>query len=189
MNRLVLGTTSKYKIALFKRLGLPFQTASPPLEEKLVLGQDPRDQALRLAGEKADSLREAYADHVIIGADQILALGQTIFTKPGSQEKAVTQIMQLSGRTHALHTAYAILDTQTGRKKSRLVTSRLRVRGDLKEAWVRELVRRDQTQDCVGGYKWESLGIQLFTAVRTPDPNAIVGLPLLALAGDLRSFL
>lgn len=186
MKPIVLATTSRYKQALFKRLDVPFILAAPDYQEVLSADEKPVNQALRLARGKAQSLVKAFSNHLIVGADQVLALGNELFTKPMNTEAAVDQVLKLSGRTHFLHTAYCILDSSTGSFKEKVVTARLRMRGDLTREEVRGLVARDGSHDCVGGYKFESLGIQLFSAVRTPDPNAIVGLPLMALAADLR---
>lgn len=189
MKPIVLATTSPYKIALFERLGFPFETAAPGIDEVILSGVPPQDQALRLAQEKAEALRETYPDHIIIGADQILALGKRILTKPGSSERAVEQVLSLAGRTHCLHTAYALINPARNLVRARVVTSRMRVRSKLDRDQVRDMVLADQTTDCVGGYKWECSGVQLFSAIRTPDPNAIVGLPLVALGVDLRALL
>lgn len=186
MNSIILATTSKYKRALFEKLGLPFEMAPPPCEEIFHAGLTPAEQALRLAEIKVRSLAGEYPNHRIIGADQVLALGNELFTKPGTVEKAAAQLLRLSGRTHCLHTAYAIYDSAADRLLSRVVTARLRIRSGLDPQLVRKVIQLDQSQDCVGGYKFESRGIQWMSAVRTSDPSSIIGLPLISLGADLR---
>ena len=183
---IVLGTTSRYKTDLFNRLGLPYHKAAPPFDEASIRGPEPRHLASALAKGKAYSLAEAFPKHLIIGSDQVLALGPRVFTKPGTVEKAVHQLSQLMGKTHSLHTAYTLLDTAQGTESCGLVTSKLTMFENLPPSFLRQLVISDQTWDCVGGYKFESKGVLLMKKVETEDPNAIVGLPLLQLVIELR---
>lgn len=186
MTGLILASTSPYKKQLFQRLGLEFTVCAPNFHERIIPEKSPADLALLLAEGKAGSLFTKYPDSFIVGADQVLALGDRVFSKPGSAECAVKQLKELMGRTHHLFTAYAILNAQTGESKTRVVHSRLRMRTIFDQRLLHRLVNQDRAWDCVGGYKFESLGIQLFSSIRTSDPNAIVGLPLLTLGHDLR---
>ncbi len=184
---ILLATTSKYKRALFDVLNLPYECEAPPFEEHIHQGADPQTAAQELARGKAQSLADIYPDHLILGADQVLALGPKIFTKPETTEKAVQQLLELSGKTHSLHTAFHLLQPKTGLNITRLVTAKLTFHPNLSPTWLREMVVRDRSQDCVGGYKYESCGIFLMEKIETPDVNAIVGLPLLALIEELGS--
>ena len=186
MKPIVLASQSRYKTALFERLGLPFSTAAPAFEEYIVPDLAPSDLAEFLAVEKARSLASAHSHDLIIGADQVLCLGDEIFTKPETTENAVAQLRRLVGKTHCLHTAYAILEMPQGDLVSRVVTSKLRFYADLSPGFLRQLVIQDRTQDCVGAYKFEKHGILLVESVETSDPNAITGLPLISLIADLR---
>ena len=186
---IVLATGSSYKIALFERLGLPFTSCSPDYEEIVPPGRAPEHVARELAEGKARSLVEVFPDHLIIGADQVLALGSEIFQKPQTTERAVAQLMRLRGKTHFLHTAVYLLNTRAGendRARHLLVSSAITFYDDLDEGRLHRLVEADASQDCVGGYKFESRGVQLMKRVETSDTNAIVGLPLLELVGELR---
>lgn len=186
MKPILLATQSPYKMALFQRLSLPFETVTPPFEERWNTSEEPGRVAERLALGKAESLAHAYPHHLIIGSDQVLSLDGKIFSKPGTTENAVQQLLELRGKAHLLHTAFALLEPLPLWLESGLVTSELVLFADLSVEYLQSLVVADQTQDCVGGYKFESQGIVLFERVQTPDPNAIVGLPLLSLIGILR---
>jgi len=182
---IVLGTGSKYKIGLFQTLGLPFETDTPPFEENNPDQLEPMALAAALARGKAKSLVGRHPKALIIGADQVLALGDRVFSKPGTMEKAVAQLLALTGRTHCLHTAFAVFDPSSGAIREALVTSRITFHANLSEDFLRTTVAQDQSWDCVGSYKFESRGILLMEKVETSDTNAIVGLPLIALAGVL----
>lgn len=182
---LVLASQSKYKIALFKKLAIPFETVAPDYVEDSSLAMPPADLAQTLATGKAHSLRTLFKQHVIIGADQVLALGKEVFCKPGTVDKAVAQLLKLSGQTHELHTAFTLLDSETGGQRSEVVTSQIRFHANLDPLFLRALVERDQTTDCVGAYKIESSGLMLMDSIKMEDPTAIEGLPLMRLASAL----
>ncbi|MDJ0836448.1 MAG: nucleoside triphosphate pyrophosphatase [Acidobacteriota bacterium] len=181
MKPILLATQSKYKIALFETLGLPFETAAPPFEEFIDPTLHPEQLALTLARGKAESLAEDWPHHLIIGADQVLALGDEVLTKPGTVDKTVAQLKRLSGKTHRLHTAFAIIEPDTGRAVEDAVHASISFHGNLSEDYLRKMVEADKSWDCVGGYKFESRGVMLMSRVETQDTNAIVGLPLIAL--------
>lgn len=182
MKPLLLATQSRYKIALFEKLGLPYQAVTPPFDEHLTNALAPAELAQTLARGKAQALTATYPDHVIIGADQVLALGDEVMGKPGSVEAAVEQLMRLTGQTHRLHTAVSVLDAATGQCLEAVETATIRFWPNLNRDFLRTLVERDQTTDCAGAYKFESGGILLMESVQVEDPNAIVGLPLMQLA-------
>lgn len=185
MKPILLGTQSSYKKSVFAKLGLAFDIASPPFEEIITPGVPPQEVAAELARGKANSLRENWSEHVIIGADQVLACEGEIFSKPGSVDAAVAQLLKLSGKTHELHTAFCVLDAETGETQEDIETARISFWPDLNADYLRNLVERDQTTDCVGAYKFESGGILLMERVEMEDPNAIIGLPLMRLARAL----
>lgn len=185
MKPLVLASTSKYKRQVFERLGLPFETAAPPFEEIKPEGVPPDQIALQLAEGKARSLADRYPEHVIVAGDQVLALEGQLLSKPGTVEKAVDQVMALSGKTHRLLTAYCILDVARDAVRVGLDEAQITFHARLKRDFVRQIVEADQSQDCVGAYKFESRGPLLMESVLMRDPNAIVGLPLFELIAQL----
>lgn len=180
---IVFASTSPYKRRLIEKLGLDIEFAAPSFEERPIAHLSPLQLAQHHAMAKAQSLRVKFPDHLIIAADQTLDLEGSLLSKPGSVANAVKQLLELSGRTHQLHTAYAMLHEGGGIERS--VTSRMRMRSRLSATFLRNMVLSDQTLECCGGYKWESSGVILFDQVETPDHHAIIGLPLVALANDL----
>lgn len=184
MNRtIVLASTSKYRRALLDSLGLDYVAKSPRFEETPVPGLDAEATAIRFAIKKAESLRTEHPDALILGADQTIGLEGRILGKPGSVERAVEQLLELSGRTHHLYTAVALLDAARpgAQAEHRLVTHEMKMRA-LSRSQLEAYVARDQPMDCAGAYKVESLGVLLFEEMRGPDHTAIVGLPISAVA-------
>src|SRR5688572_26077245 len=109
--RLVLASTSPYRRALMEQLGIPFHCAAPACEEDALKDPrlSPRELAVKLARAKAESLRPEFPDAIIIGSDQVIALGDMRFSKPGTRERAAVQLKMLAGQTHEVLTAVAIV--------------------------------------------------------------------------------
>ena len=181
--RLVLASTSPYRRALLARLRIPFDAVDPATPENLLPEEAPDARALRLAAEKAAAI--TIRDALVIGSDQVACLGQEILRKPGTPVVAAEQLRQCSGKSVSFWTAVALCDTQSGAVMRRLTTSKVTFR-DLSDREIEQYVRLDQPFDCAGSFKWESLGITLFSAIDSDDPTSLEGLPLIALCDLLR---
>ncbi len=181
---LILASTSRYRRALLERLGVPFNTVSPACDEEAL--KDPRlaPQALaeHLAEAKAASIANQQPQAVVIGSDQLAAIeidgAWTILGKPHTAERAVEQLVLMSGRTHVLITAMVVARGAERWRHTDL--TRLTMRR-LDRAALERYVAADQPLDCAGAYKLECRGIALFAAIESADASAITGLPLLAL--------
>jgi septum formation protein len=178
--RLVLASTSRYRKELLQRLGLPFETASPHSDERPLGGEAPEQTALRLAGLKAQSVRAAHRDALIIGSDQVATSGGRTLGKPGDHPTAVRQLKSLSGKSADFHTAVALLDATSGSVQSRVVPCRVHFR-TLDDARIERYLQKEKPYDCAGSAKAEGLGIALIARIETEDPTSLIGLPLIAL--------
>ncbi|MCL2162075.1 MAG: Maf family nucleotide pyrophosphatase [Betaproteobacteria bacterium] len=186
MPHLVLASTSIYRRQLLERLGLPFETSSPQLDETRLPDEAPEHLAKRLALAKARDVSRSRPDDLVIGSDQVAALGAEIFGKPGSIENAVAQLQRMSGQEVLFHTAVALIDGRNGREQCENVLTRVRFRL-LSEPEIRRYLEREPSLDCAGSAKCEGLGIALLDALSGDDPTALIGLPLIALARMLRA--
>lgn len=184
--RLVLGSTSGYRRALLARLGLPFEVATPDVDETALAGETPVVTAMRLAEAKARAVGSRFADALVIGSDQVADCGGRAVGKPGNRARAVADLRALSGRTVTFHTGVALLDVASGRCQRAMVdvTSTFRSLTDLE---IETYLDREAPYDCAGGVKSEALGIALFERIASDDPTALVGLPLIALCRMLRA--
>ncbi|MBC7543531.1 MAG: septum formation protein Maf [Candidatus Sericytochromatia bacterium] len=180
---LILASTSRYRVALLSRLGLPSTAVAPAYEEEHDLPMPPSDLVAYLARRKAESLQSHNPRAVIIGSDQAVAFAGDLLGKPGTPAAAEAQLARLAGHTHELLTGLCVL-APDGRIWERVETVRLTMR-PLSAAQIARYVAADQPVDCAGSYKIEQLGIALFSAVDGRDPTAIEGLPLMALVGIL----
>ncbi|MCB1957947.1 MAG: septum formation inhibitor Maf [Rhodocyclaceae bacterium] len=183
---LVLASTSVYRKALLERFGLPFVTDRPDVDETPLLGESPPSTAERLAEAKARAVAGRHPDALIIGSDQVAHIGDETFGKPGTEARAIAQLTRMSGETVVFHTALCLLNAATGRVQLRAVPTEVRFR-TLTRGEIERYVTVERPLDCAGSAKSEGLGITLLDALRGDDPNALVGLPLIALAQMLRA--
>lgn len=183
---LVLASTSAGRRALLERLGVPFVAVAPGVDEAPLHASepDPGRLAQRLAAAKAEAVARQHPGAVVIGGDQVAALGAEVLHQPGTAERAVQQLLRLAGQTHTLHTATCLV--HPGGRVAWLEEPRLTMRS-LTEQEARRSVERDDPRWCAGAYKLEQAGIALFERIEAADWNAIVGLPLLRLARELRT--
>ncbi|MDR3426814.1 MULTISPECIES: Maf family nucleotide pyrophosphatase [Silvimonas] len=183
--QLVLASTSVYRRELLARLGVPFETAAPHVDETPLRAETAAQTSLRLAIAKAQALGTQFADALLIGSDQVALLDGEQLGKPGNHERAVAQLSLMRGRTVEFHTALALHDTRTGQTRTATDITRVTLR-NYNDAQIEHYLRRDQPYDCAGSAKVESLGIAMIAAVESTDPTALIGLPLIALCSLLQ---
>lgn len=181
---LILASTSPYRKTLLARLGLPFETMGPALDETPRAGELAGELAVRLAAEKAESVGASNA--IVIGSDQTAALGTALLAKPGSHEAALEQLRACQGQPVVFHTAVVVLDGATGRRLHTVDRTRVHF-ALLADAELERYLHAEQPYDCAGGFKAEGLGIALFERIESSDPTGLVGLPLIWLSRTLRT--
>jgi septum formation protein len=178
--RLVLASTSAYRRELLARLRLPFEVVAPGVDETARDGEPPAELSLRLAREKASAVAGRLPGAVVIGSDQVAVLGDTALSKPGSHAIARLHLQALRGRRVTFLTAVAVARDASERILSRVVATDVKFRR-YSDAAIEAYLRADTPYDCAGAAKIESLGIALVERVDSPDPTALIGLPLIAL--------
>jgi len=184
----LLASTSRYRRALLERLRIPFDTASPEVDETRGPDEPPRALATRLARAKAEAVASRHPGAIVIGSDQVCATGTTVLGKPGTVTANREMLTLLSGRTATFHTAVAIVGPEAGLLQEHVDETHCHFR-QLSAAEIAQHVGLEPGLDCAGGFKAEGLGISLMTRVDSADPTGLVGLPLIWVAGVLRPFL
>ena len=185
MRPLVLASTSRYRAALLDRLGIPYATDAPGVDESALPDEAAAAACVRLAEAKARAVAPRHPGALILGSDQIADCDGRHVGKPGTIAQAREQLRAQSGRSVTFHTGVALLDAATGRCVVERVdvVSRFRVlRADEIDAYL----ARESPLDCAGSVRSEGLGIALFEAIESDDPSALVGLPLIATCRLLR---
>ena len=183
---IVLASTSPYRRNLMRRLGLPFHCVAPEVDEQVEAGEEPERRAIRLARLKAQSAASTRlsSPSLCIGSDQVACLGDRLLRKPRTDERAAEQLAAASGNLLKFWTGVYVV-SDSGVFWSRLVACEVQMR-ELSSDEIEHYIAIDRPLDCAGSFKWEALGISLFEFVRSPDPTALEGLPLIALCDLLR---
>ena len=182
---LILASGSRYRRELLERLGLPFETWSPEVDEAPLAGEGPRQTAARLARAKAQAGAARFPQAWVIGSDQVAEVDGTPVNKPGSLDLARRQLRALSARTVRFHTGLCVWNAAARRGHERLVTTEVQFR-PLDDAEIERYLAREPAIDCAGSAKSEGLGIALLTRMTGDDPTALIGLPLIELCALLR---
>ncbi|WP_099704645.1 MULTISPECIES: Maf family protein [unclassified Erwinia] len=185
MPQLVLASTSPFRKSLLVTLGLPFISAAPQVDESAQPGELAPALVQRLATAKALALASRYPQHLIIGSDQVCVLDGQITGKPHTAQAACQQLTRASGQCVAFYTGLALFDSRNNQLQQCCEPFDVYFR-NLSEQEISRYVAREQPLNCAGSFKSEGLGISLFERLDGRDPNALIGLPLIALCAMLR---
>jgi septum formation protein len=181
--RLVLASSSPYRRELLERLQIPFIIDKPDVDETAYLGESPLTLVRRLARAKALAVAQAHPGCHIIGSDQVLDLEGQAVSKPGNFERACAQLRTVSGKALCFHTSLCVISPDA-RLSECVVDTEVQFRR-LDERTISAYVQYETPYDCAGAFKVERLGIVLIERISSPDPTALIGLPLIALVSAL----
>jgi len=187
---LILASQSRARQALLANAGIGFEAVTAEIDERAVQQASglsaPGEIASLLAREKALSVSARQPGKFVIGADQTLALGDRLFSKPAGRAQAAEQLRTLAGRSHELHSAVAVV------RDGKILFEAVAIAGmTMRRLGEAEIdVYLDQAGEAVtssvGAYQLEGLGVHLFERIEG-DHFTILGLPLLPLLAFLRS--
>jgi septum formation protein len=187
---LILASQSRARKMLLADAGIPYEAVPADIDERAVQRDSglsaPGEIASLLAREKGLSVSSQMPGRFVVGADQTLALGNRLFSKPAGRVQAAEQLRALAGSTHELHSAIAV--AQGGKilfADVGIARMTMRQLGDGEiEAYLDQAGEAVTTS--VGAYQLEGLGVHLFERI-DGDHFTILGLPLLQLLAFLRS--
>jgi septum formation protein len=182
--RFILASSSVSRRELLLRLRVPFETIVPAIDETPYEDETPAATAVRLAEAKARTVAERVAgdtpNAVIIGADQLGCCDGEPIGKPGSHALALAQLQRMRGRQIEFHSALCVYDT---RRDFVQVDDTITYAHflDLPDHQLDAYLHAEGPYQAAGGVKAEGLGITLFSALKSDDPTALLGLPLITL--------
>jgi len=187
---LILASQSRARQMLLASAGIDFKAVPADIDERTVQQTSgltsAGDIAALLAREKALMVSSQHSRQFVVGADQTLALGTRLFSKPAGRAQAAEQLRALAGNRHELHSAVAV--ARDGRILFEAVSVAGMMMRPLTEAEIEAYLNEagDAVASSVGAYQLEGLGVHLFERIEG-DHFTILGLPLLKLLAFLRS--
>jgi septum formation protein len=187
---LILASQSRARQTLLANAGINFEAVPAEIDERAVQQAShltaPGDVAKLLAREKSLAVSAQLPNRFVVGADQTLALGSRLFSKPAGRAQAAEQVRALAGGTHELHSAVAV--ARDGKILFDDVTSARMTMRNLDETEIDAYLDEagEAVTSSVGAYQLEGLGVHLFERIEG-DHFTILGLPLLPLLAFLRS--
>lgn len=183
--RILLASASRYRQGLLDRFLDDYETVSADIDESPRAGEEPAALATRLAREKAETVSSQNRDALVIGADQLAVLDGNALGKPGDHQRAVEQLLAAAGKNVEFLTAVCVLDPVTRTRLEHTDKTTVRFR-QFDRRLADNYLRHDEPYDCAGSFKIEGAGFVLFESVTTDDPTALIGLPMIWLAGTLQ---
>ncbi len=192
MTTLILASKSPFRSLMLKNAGITFISKAAKIDERAIeeplqnSGVTPQDVAMILAVAKACDVSAHHKDALVIGSDQTLSLDHHVFHKPNGMEEAARHLLAMSGKTHQLNSAVAlVINGQT--IWSHISVAHMTMR-ELTPKFIAQHLARvgSSILSSVGAYQFEGEGVQLFDKI-DGDYFTILGLPLLPLLKELRA--
>lgn len=183
---LVLASTSPFRKSILEKLQIPFETASPEVDEQRFMEESPEQLVARLSEAKAKAVAQVFDDALVIGSDQVAVVAGQILGKPGNHEKAVAQLKRAAGKRVSFLTGLCLYNTRSKRSQLDVIAFNVIFR-QLTDSQIESYLLKEQPYNCAGSFKSEGLGIALFERLEGDDPNTLIGLPLIRLISMLES--
>ena len=181
---LVLGSASPRRRELLRQVGVePATIDAAEIDETPKRGELPADYARRIAAEKLRAVAARHPGAFVLAVDTVVAVGRRILPKPADAKEARDCLELLSGRSHKVLGAVAVL-APGGRSARRLVTTRVRFRR-LHRDEVAAYLDSGEWQGKAGGYAIQGLAAAFVPEIQGSYPN-VVGLPLVETLALLR---
>lgn len=180
MVAVVLASSSPTRRMQMARFGLPFSCQSPDVDETPLADESAHALVKRLSRAKAERVASDYDQGLIIAGDQVQDVGGDIHGKPHTHDQALVQLLACSGQSTCFYSGLCMINAATGLCQEAVVTTEIHYKSFDAEQADRYL-RLDTPYACAGGVKLESWGFTLIARMTSDDPNAILGLPVLAL--------
>lgn len=174
---IILASSSPFRQAILHNLGITFTSQSPDIDESPLPQESPQALVERLARAKAQAVSADTTDFVI-GSDQVATLDGDILGKPHTIDNAIAQLSRFSGREVQFFTGLCLRQGDSLHSMVEPFSVHFR---ELNAAEIRFYVERELPLKSAGSFKSEGLGILLFSQLKGRDPNALIGLPLIAL--------
>ena len=186
MNNIILASSSVYRKNLLNRLIPKFKIISPEVDESLILGENAKRTASRLALVKAKKVSVLNKTAYVIGSDQTAEFDNIQIKKPNDYDEALKQLLLLSDKRVNFYSAVCVIQETTNIKQEAIEVIEVKYK-KITEEQARTYLKYENPLGCLGCIKSEGLGISLLEHVKCNDPTAIIGMPLIKLSNIFNS--
>jgi septum formation protein len=170
----ILASASPRRRQLLELIGLDFEVVPANIDEIPTAREEPAAFAMRAARDKAQEIARGNPERLVLGADTVVEVDKEILGKPASADDAASMLRRLSGRSHVVHTALALVNDGAAHE----VVDSARVQFlDLTDEMIRWYVATGEPMDKAGAYAIQGLGGLLVARV-DGSPHTVVGLPV-----------
>ncbi len=188
-HNLILASASPFRRSLLQSCGLDFVVETSQVDESQIKAPTPELLAMARARAKALDVAERNQGAVVIGCDQVLGMGDLSYDKAQSRDEALLRLGEFAGRSHFLYSAMVLARRKAGESEVQIshqimVPVEMKMR-ELTAQEIESYLDTEEWQGCVGCYRFESVGVNLFESCGG-DHSSIIGLPLLPLLAALR---
>jgi len=183
---IILASNSPRRKELLTQIGLSFTVAPADVDESVLPGESPEAYAVRVALDKARIAAGRAGEGIVIAADTIVVIGDSVLGKPVDSRDAAGMLALLAGKQHRVVTALAVMDAATGKSNTRFSVTKVWFR-DLTAREIAAYVATGEPFDKAGSYGIQERGALLVERIEGCYSN-VVGLPLSLLGEMLREF-
>jgi len=186
MKKIILASASPRRKMLLKQIGLKFKVVISGVDEKLNPKLKPVEQAGYISAKKAQAVAALYENALIIAADTTVVVDQEVLGKAKDEKDAIRMLRKLNGRMHTVVTGFTIIDTDSRKKVTRSIMTKVWFR-KLTDVEISDFVRREKPFDQAGAYSINGLTAVIIEKIEG-DYFSALGLPLYKLAKELKKF-
>jgi len=184
--RVILASASPRRRELLSLLGIAFEVIAPSVDETHLQGEHPPEFCARLSREKALSVAHDHPECLVIAADTVVVIGDTILGKPQDEDQAHAFLRTLRARTHEVLTGYTVIRLDQDRFTAKVVRTTVHFR-DMSEEEIAWYVATGEPMDKAGAYALQGHGAAFIDRIDGSHTN-VIGLPLSDLYDDLKTF-
>lgn len=174
--KLILASASPRRQHYLQELGIEFEVRTADIDECRVAGENPEDFVQRMAVEKARAMSQGAADAWVLAADTIVVLGDRVFGKPQNDADAIDILMELSGKSHTVYTAFCLCPPQGAGALVNMAATQVTFSA-FSRAVAAAYVATGEPRDKAGAYGIQGKGVFLVQSLSGSYSN-VVGLPL-----------
>ena len=181
---IILASNSPRRKEILENTKIKFSIKGSQIDEVIKTNESPKETVMRLAYEKALDVAKNNAESLVIGADTIVVINDTILGKPKDETEAYDMIKMLSGKTHYVITGFALINLSLQKKVVDCEISKVTFK-ELSKECIKDYIQTKESLDKAGAYGIQGYGALLVNNIQGDYFN-IVGLPISKISDCLK---